>query len=39
MTWALMIAGAETIVAAKWEVDSETTTRAMGPPLLLGRVR
>lgn len=29
MTWALMIAGAETIVAAKWEVDSETTTRLM----------
>jgi CHAT domain-containing protein len=29
MTWALMIAGAETIIAAKWEVDSETTTRLM----------
>ncbi len=29
MTWALMIAGAETIVAAKWEVDSDTTTRLM----------
>ena len=29
MTWALMIAGAETVVAAKWEVDSETTTRLM----------
>jgi CHAT domain-containing protein len=29
MTWAFMIAGAETIVAAKWEVDSETTTRLM----------
>lgn len=29
MTWALMIAGAETVVAAKWEVDSETTIRLM----------
>lgn len=29
MTWSLMIAGAETVVAAKWEVDSETTTRLM----------
>lgn len=29
MTWALMIAGAETVIAAKWEVDSDTTARLM----------
>lgn len=29
MSWALMVAGAETVIAAKWEVDSEFTARLM----------
>ena len=29
MTWALMVAGVDTVIAAKWEVDSEVTARLM----------